>query len=29
MQKSTILLPYALDESPIDEPKTATGGAGA
>ena len=29
MQKSTILLPYALDESPIDEPKTATGGSGA
>ena len=29
MQKSTILLPYALEESPIDEPKTATGGSGA
>ncbi len=29
MQKSTILVPYALDESPIDEPKTATGGSGA
>ena len=29
MQKSTILVPYALDESPIDEPKTATGGSGS
>jgi len=28
MQKSTILVPYALDESPIDEPKTATAGSG-
>jgi len=29
MQKSTILVPYAVDESPLDEPKTAAGGSGA
>lgn len=29
MQKSTILVPYALDESQADQPKTATGGSGA
>ena len=28
MQKSTILVPYALDEAPVDQPKVATGGAG-
>ena len=28
MQKSTILVPYAQDESPVEQPKTATGGAG-
>jgi len=28
MQKSTILVPYALDESPLDEPRTATGVSG-
>jgi NADPH-dependent glutamate synthase beta subunit-like oxidoreductase len=29
MQKSTILVPYAVDESPLEEPKTASGGSGA
>lgn len=29
MQKSTILVPYAVDDSPIDEPRIATGGSGA
>jgi NADPH-dependent glutamate synthase beta subunit-like oxidoreductase/ferredoxin len=29
MQKSEILVPYAVDESLIDRPKTATGGSGA
>ncbi|MBT8103804.1 MAG: FAD-dependent oxidoreductase [Gammaproteobacteria bacterium] len=29
MQKSTILVPYALDEAQIDPPKTATGGSSA
>jgi NADPH-dependent glutamate synthase beta subunit-like oxidoreductase/ferredoxin len=29
MQKSTILVPYAVDESPLDEPKKAAGGSGA
>ena len=29
MQKSTILVPYAVDESPLEEPNTASGGSGA
>jgi formate dehydrogenase beta subunit len=29
MQKSTIIVPYAADESPIDQPKSATDGPGA
>ena len=29
MQKSTILVPYASDESPTGQPKIATGGSGA
>jgi len=28
MQKSTILIPYAQDESSVDQPRTGTGGAG-
>jgi hypothetical protein len=28
MQKSNLLVPYAADHLPADDPKTATGGSG-